>query len=133
MPQSPLDHRKHISSDTPQKKISFGEGMLVIAIAACADIAEFFLGFLEAIPVVGFLGTGLKLFLNFFAGSFIVIFFLFKGAKLADLTWLFGSVGLEIIPFVSILPWRTAAVIKIIHSMNSGSHASFSWVSSTAP
>lgn len=101
------------------RKISTIEAILAVIFVASADLIEFLAGIIsvpiQVIPVVGQgLGVALMLFAwiyGFTVTAITLTWIYFKGL---NMRWFFAGSGLELIPFVSALPWRTAAILAVI-------------------
>jgi len=101
------------------KKISLPEIIIMVMIVGGADLFDVFVGLAAAVPVIG----QILLFGNWFVDIFVLaitqFWFIMKGGigfgKQA--TALAGNL-IEFIPFLDILPIRTAALIIAIYMIN---------------
>lgn len=105
--------------ENDDRKISTVEAILAVIIVASADLMEFLAGIiavpLQVLPVIG---QGLSVALVLFAWVYgftitalTLTWIFFKGL---NMRWFFAGSGLELIPFINALPWRTAAILAVI-------------------
>lgn len=97
------------------KKFSFGEGLILVLFTLFSDGAEALAAAIGLIPVLTPLFIGLSWFINVAVMAVVMFVFFLKGER--GLWYLAGS-ALEFIPFVNVLPLRTATCLVAIYLAN---------------
>jgi len=97
------------------KKFSFAEGLLLILITLFADALDSVIGLLGVFPPLLPVSIGLSWLINAFIMGLLLFVFFIKGERGL---WVIAGSVLEFIPFISILPLRTATCLVAIYLAN---------------
>lgn len=94
-----------------ESKITTVDKVFMFILVGIADAAEALGSAMVSIPIIG---TAMPIAAGFFGAtiSAIMIFWLYN--KGVSTKWFWGGSGLELIPFINALPFRTGALIMTI-------------------
>jgi len=98
-----------------EKKISLGESILAVLSCLFADGIEALVMLIGVVPFITPLALGISWFINFFVWAIIQLWLILKGVRNL---WFFSGSLLEYIPFIDVLPIRTATIIAVIFMAN---------------
>ncbi len=96
-------------------KIGIVDSIIMILLCATADAAETVANLSIAVPIIGQILPFLAWFYGFTISAFMVFWLIMKGVSTS---FFLGGSGIELIPFVNILPARTGAIIATIIQEN---------------
>ncbi|MEK7114501.1 MAG: hypothetical protein AAB832_00335 [Patescibacteria group bacterium] len=101
------------------KKISLPEIIIMVMIVGGADLFDVFVGLAAAVPVIGQILLFGNWFVDIFVLAIVQFWLIMKGGIgfRKQATVLVGNLA-EMIPFLDILPIRTAALLVAIYMIN---------------
>ena len=100
------------------KKISLPESIVMIMLCGFADIFEILISILSFVPILTGIALALNWVIDWFVFLIIEFWFIMKG-ELGP--WFIGGSITEMIPYIDILPLRTASCIFAIWKVNNPS------------
>ncbi len=92
-------------------KIDIVQKVLMLVVVASADIAEFLAVLGISIPIIGPVLPMLAWFYGFTVSAIIYFWLIMIGVSIK---WFLGGSGLELIPVLNALPFRSAAIIATL-------------------
>lgn len=98
-------------------KFSLPETVILLMISGFVDLLEVFVALISPIPIIGQLALLGMLFVD--ATTLFVIQFWLRMKGVRQMTTLIGNL-IEFIPYIDILPIRTATLIATIYITNKG-------------
>ena len=98
-----------------EKKFTFAEGLLMLLLCLLADGIEGLVSAIGVIPVITPLSVAIAWALNFFIFGSVQLWLIIKGDKKF---WFLAGTILEFIPFLNILPLRSATCAITIYLAN---------------
>lgn len=100
-----------MDTDNSSPKISLVEAMFMLMLVVPADLLEIFAAFAAAVPVLGKIVLVAAGFTDLLVLSVIQFWLIMKKAKWG---WSLAGNLIECVPFLDVLPFRTACLIATI-------------------
>jgi len=101
------------------KKISLAEALLMVLLNLFADAADVAFNFLALIPIVGMISFVIAPFLSMSIFAITEFWLIIRGGFgfRQQLSVIVGNLA-DIVPFVSVLPFKTVSVVVAIYMIN---------------